>query len=98
MFRMETQATVTVWTIQPWAVWEQVSVQGTLTVDPRYGANLHYAYDWLRKTLRHRIAGYGGHYPWWAYATRPDHRERRNHKPRGERHVLLELDIPRAQV
>jgi hypothetical protein len=29
------------WTIQPWTVWEHLEAQATLTVDPRYSANLH---------------------------------------------------------
>jgi hypothetical protein len=56
--------TLRVWTIQPGEVWDQLEARGTLTVDPRYSANLHHCYEWLRPQLARRIPGYAGHYPW----------------------------------
>lgn len=90
--------TVRVWTVQPWVVWEQLVTAGKLTVDPRYSANLHHCYEWLRVQLVHRVAGYSGHYPWWAYGTRPDLRRVRHLEPRGERYALIDLELPRDRV
>jgi hypothetical protein len=89
---------IRVWTIQPWDVWEQVKVQGALTVDPRYVANLHHCYDWLKEQLALRLPGYTGCYPWWAYCSRPDLRRERHKEPREERAVLIELGLPRNRV
>lgn len=92
------QETIRAWTIQPWAVWEKVEAQGALTVDARYSADLHHCYEWLREQLLRRAPGYTGHYPWWAYATRPDLRRVRHHRPCRERYALIELDLPWERV
>jgi hypothetical protein len=96
--RRETGDVLRVWTIQPWAVWEQIAAQGAVTVDPPYTANLHHCYDWLQEQLIRHLPGYAGHYPWWAYCTRPDLRRVRHGQPCRERCALLELDLPRACV
>ena len=92
------EAMVRAWSIQPWAVWAHVQANGELTVNPHYSANLHHCYEWLRVQLIRRIPGYHGHYPWWAYSTRPDLRQRRHHYPLGERYALLALRLPRSQT
>ncbi|MGD9722691.1 MAG: DUF3841 domain-containing protein [Pirellulales bacterium] len=87
-----------VWTIQPATVWVLLHSEGTLTVDPRYSGNLHHCYEWLRERLSQMIPGYAGHYPWWAYCSRPDLRSVRHNKPCGELNYLIELLVPRDSV
>jgi len=94
----ESPAFVRAWTIQPWSTWEQIQAQGSLTVAPHYVANLHHCYEWLRAQLPRHLTGYTGHYPWWAYCTRPDLRQRRHRYPAGERYALIELGLPQARV
>jgi hypothetical protein len=89
-----TAGTIRAWTIQPWAVWERVAAGDAVTVDWRYCANLHHAYDWLREQLLERIPGYAGHYPWWAYGQQPDLRAHRHLQPRGHDFARLELRLP----
>jgi hypothetical protein len=48
--------------------------------------------------LPRHIPGYAGHYPWWAYCSRPDLRRERHFKLRGERYALIELDLPLDRV
>jgi Domain of unknown function (DUF3841) len=89
---------IRVWTVQPWEVWEAVESRGALAVDPRFSANLHRCYEWLQAQLLRRLPGYTGHYPWWAYGTRPDLRRVRHQQPYGARRVLIELDLPTERV
>jgi hypothetical protein len=86
--------TIRAWTIQPWALWERVAAGEALTVDWRYAAGLHHAYDWLRERLVARVAGWGGHYPWWAYGYKPDLRAHRHLEPRGHTYARIELSLP----
>ncbi len=90
--------TIRAWTIQPWIVWERLETRGSLTVDPQFAGNLHECYEWLRGQLLQRIPGYSGHYPWWAYRTRPDLRRARHTRCRDQRFVLIEMELPREQV
>jgi hypothetical protein len=97
--------TIRLWTIQPPAVWHALREQGTLLVDPNHPDCVEYfdeyrdAYDWLRVQMAHRIPGYGGHYPWWAYEHFLDLRFYRWHTPRRGVHLVrLELAIPKEQV
>lgn len=98
MRKQRVEETVRAWTIQPWELWTAVQAQGWMTIDPRYSANLHHCYEWLRPQLLRRIPGYQGHYPWWAYGTRPDLRQRHHHYPRSERYAMLELELSRAKT
>jgi hypothetical protein len=57
-------------------------------------------YDWMREQMAGRLAGYQGHYPWWAWS-RPKPDLRRWYSrcyPTGTPCVRLELAIPRERV
>jgi len=89
---------IQLWTVQPRLVWERLQAHGKLTVDATYVENLHPSYEWLRLQLRRRVREYMGHFPWWAYCSRPDLRTVRFQKSADQSFVLLELDVPREQV
>src|SRR4051812_29547002 len=86
--------TIRAWTIQPGNVWDEVTSGRAVTVDWRFSASLHVGYDWLREQLIQRLPGYTGHYPWWAYGSRPDLRQHRHQQPLGMPFDLLELCLP----
>lgn len=85
-----------IWTIQPLEVWESLSAQHLLYVQPeklKYGGYLPRSYKWLRQQLRKRMTGYLGHFPWWGYCRKPDLRQHRHVLRKGDRAVRLELEV-----
>ena len=94
--------TVRLWTIQPMPVWEALRAAGTLYVDEGlipWLEEYRESYDWLREQMGHRVAGYEGRYPWWAYDYKLDLRRYRYLSGQtGSRNVRLELAVPADQV
>ena len=100
---------MTLWTIQPLAVYEKLIAQGTLRCDPEqdgfWGIESPVAYGWLVEQMKLRVGAppQGTRYPIWAWALidgvskKPDLRrsEFKNHV--GE-NVVIELEIPDADV
>ena len=90
---------VRLWTIQPLSTWERLREQRTLWADPTGEAffqEFRDSYDWMCQQMRHRLPGYQGHYPWWAYEHKPD---LRHHQTASlGRFVRLELVLPPARV
>jgi hypothetical protein len=97
-----------IWLIAQLAVWEQLQRDKELLYDPeRLPAHRQPFYDWMRQQMATRLAGYQGHYPWWAWVrwtpkkSMPDLRswdQELNYFPPEEPAVRLELLIPDQEV
>ncbi len=57
---------------------------------------IHY-YDWIREQMIRRIPGYGGAYPIWLWAKKPDMRKT-GWGPGGQKLVRIEAEIPEERV
>ena len=89
-----------VWTVQPAEVLAAVEHSGCLYVESsRLPASyVPPAYRWLRQRLRHRIPGYGAHYPWWVYCAKPSLRKCRFSRPLDAEEVLITLDVSPTEL
>jgi hypothetical protein len=56
------------------------------------------AYSWMKEQMEHRIPGYQGNWPWWAWTHKIDIRSERHLYPKGEEFVMIELEIPDEKV
>lgn len=89
------------YTIQLLSVWRRAQSAGYLVggsgsqVDEGFG--WREAYDWMRKQMWKRIAGFSGDYPVWAWVARPDLR-RHDHVGVGVKGVLLTVEVPKKRV
>lgn len=99
-----------VWTVQPLDAYEVLMKNNILTCNPLLSENIqdfHFgeAYNWLIKEMTSKIGPppKGVEYPIWAWHTmnwkhkKPDLRES-GYLARGQKAVLLELEIPDDQV
>src|SRR4051812_37811746 len=71
--------TLRLWTLQPQSVWDCLCQQGELSVDlTQIKTDIDrppfvWAYDYMREQMAHRLSGYQGYYPWWAWCQpKPD--------------------------
>jgi hypothetical protein len=90
---------VSVWTIQPITVWEQLMADGVARVNPRLTSSGQtiWQYRWLVGQLASRNAQFDGNLPWWFYCGKPDLRFHRWNLPKGW-HVRLELRLEVERV
>lgn len=94
---------ITLWSLQPYTVWEILQMQQTLRVDETlasYAACWPDSYEWMKNQMQKRVAGYEDTLPWWAwYVPKPDLRRwRHGFGEPGERFVRLELNLRRDNV
>lgn len=91
-----------VWSIQPLRVWELLSDQRVLHVDPALCGRCSLspeAFSWMCQQMSRRISNYHGHLPWWGWqCPKPDIRFYSRRGIHGQQRVRLELEIPDAQV
>jgi hypothetical protein len=97
---IEDKALTRLWTIQDLTVWEHLRKGSVLKVDPNLiDPDLLPAYEWMRQQMAHRLVGYQGHYPWWAwYRSKPDLRRHSRSMLSGIRRVRIELAVPCDEV
>ena len=103
---------MTVWTIQPLTLYEELIGYGTLLCDPKQegfwgliSEEFQAAYDWLAEQMRMRLAisPQDARYPFWAWALidgaskKSDLRRTEFNNYVGE-NVILELEIPDDDV
>jgi len=93
-----------VWTIQPFAAWEQFQQQGVITCQARFVDSYDKpAYAWMRHQMARRLPGYQGDWPVWVWvkwdktSPRPDI-SAEGHFPHGQKGVMLECLIPQESV
>lgn len=88
----------TYWTIQSIEKWIEIKKRGYLTANPDFiWPEFIEAYHWLMKKMNEKIPNYQGEYPVWLWTDRPDLRKS-GHLNRGERGVLLKIDIEEIRV
>jgi hypothetical protein len=90
------------------SLYEQLAREQELYVDrARCDPDVAAAYGWMCEQMRTRLPAYGGHLPWWAWASppagrrRPDLRARQLYHagwPAGTPCVRLELAVPAHEV
>jgi len=103
---------MTLWTIQPFTLYEKLLARGVLHCDPESEGfwgfedeNFRAAYDWLARQMKARVGPppEGVQYPFWAWALidgvskKPDLRRMEFRGYVGE-NVVLELEIPNANI
>ena len=94
---------IRLWTIQPREVWDalEASPDGVLYVNPDHTGvwqDFRPSYEWLIEEMKKRVPVYSGHYPWWAWTTRPDMRWETWQATEGQNFSLIELELPMNQV
>lgn len=86
------------WTVQRPQALDLAKKRGYLAGDGRRIWSLFRpAYNWLRQQMRLRIHGCQGHWPIWAWESKPDLRQG-GLDTRGTKCVLLTLEIPAERV
>jgi hypothetical protein len=92
---------VIVWSLQPRAVWNRLREEKLLYANSEY-AEPDWAtpYEWMRRQMTRRVAGYQGHNPWWAwFLPKPDLRRRAfQYGFTGSQQVRLTLAMPREEI
>ena len=91
-----------IWTIQSLRVWELLSEQKILYVQPdlcEEYPSFPDAYSWMCQKMRERVPGYQGHLPWWGwYYPKPDLRTYSRKGVNNTQWVRIELSIPASEV
>lgn len=89
---------LTMWTVQPVSMWEEMQRTGWLRADGRRSMlmrtdpSFREAYDWMRKQMRERIPGYRGRYPIWAWHDKmPRKRDYADHDPSEPQQVRIKF-------
>lgn len=89
---------LTLWTVQPLSMWEQMQSTGWLRADGRRSVlmreepDFRAAYKWMRHQMRERIPGYRGRYPIWAWHnTMPRKRDYADHDPSEPQQVRIKF-------
>ena len=99
---MPRNKTVTLWTVQPIAVYRALQTSEVLFVDPemsRERTEYNEQYVWMRDQMRSRLSDYGSHFPWWAWSRpQPSLRWLSKCEPSAQELVVLELAKPRSSV
>ena len=94
--------TVKIWTIQSLKVWELLSEQKILYVQPdlcEERPSFPDAYSWMCQKMRERLPDYQEHLPWWGwYQPKPDLRFYSRKGVNNTQWVRIELDIPTSKV
>jgi hypothetical protein len=88
-----------VWTIQGASWWRALQQRGVIHGDGRRVCH-HFrpAYSWLRVQMYRRIRSYNGAFPVWFWYSPKPHLRHGGHLERGERGLLIELELPRDLV
>ena len=93
---------VRIWTIQPLQVWELLSEQKVLYVQPDLCGECSFfpeAYSWMCQRMKERLPSYQGHLPWWGWHyPKPDLRHHSRRGINNVQEVRIELELPDSHV
>jgi len=95
---------VRIWTLQAAAAWEAAKVRGFWTgsaehvdagIDLGRRNSLRPQYEWMRRRMAERLAGFSGDFPIWAHLARPNLRQCPHFDSPT---VLLVAEVPRGRM
>ncbi len=91
-----------IWTIQPLQVWELLSEQKVLYVQPNLCEECSFfpdEYSWMCRKMNEHLFDYQGHLPWWGWHyPKPDLRYYSRRGVNKVQKVRIELDLPDPKV